>query len=177
MIEDYLIAGAYKVAKTNHTLYNSASAATLVLTGSAPSISFRLKVNLSGSDCNGTVTVNGETLIFSAAGTKITTTLLSSLPTIITSGLNCTILITCIDAGGADIKTETLTAIDTRIDVKQSGFYSTTGTWTKTDNVIYSNTSMNIGDTVRSNTTDYIIKKKDAYTDIGGTVELYSYLV
>jgi hypothetical protein len=76
----------------------------------------------------------------------------------------------------ADITSETLTAIDSRIDVKQSGFYNASGTWTKTDNVIYSNSSLNLGDTVRSNTTDYIVKKKDAYTDIGGTVEFYTYL-
>ena len=179
MIESYLTSGNYRITRSNHVLFSGASSPSLALTGDAPTIPYRLRITLSGDDCSGSVTINGaETLVFAAAGKKLTTTTLAAntLPTITTANITCNILVECIDTSGADITTENLTLIDSRIDLKQSGFYSPTGTWTKTDNVIYSNTSMSLGDVVRSNTTDYVIKKKDAYTDIGGTVEVYQYL-
>lgn len=83
----------------------------MILIVSSPPVSFRCAVTLSSvlghTDCTGTVTIGGETLTFVGAGKKTTSTLLTSLPVITTTGLDCNILITCIDSAGKDIQTET----------------------------------------------------------------------
>ena len=181
MIEDYLIPGAYKVAKGPVTLYSGISSGALTLIAAWPANGSKLAIVVSAitghTDCVGTLMINGsETITFAQASRKTSTVSLTALPTIVTANLDCNLVITVLDSGLAPVLVETLTAINTRIDVKQSGFHNASGTWTKTDNVIYSNSSMNINDVVRNGTSEYIIKKKDAYTDIGGTVEVYAYL-
>jgi hypothetical protein len=182
MIESYLTTGNYQVTKAPVSLFDGTiTGGAITLTGAWPTgRTGRCKVTISSvsghTDCAGSIVLGSETLTFTIAGTKTTTVSLTANPVASSANLDCHCHITVIDSGGADITSETLTAIDSRIDVKQSGFYNASGTWTKTDNVIYSNSSLNLGDTVRSNTTDYIVKKKDAYTDIGGTVEFYTYL-
>jgi hypothetical protein len=176
MIEDYLNQAASNVALSNHLLFSGPSASTLTLTGTKPSISFRLKINVSGADCAGSMTINSETITFVTATTKVSTTLLTALPTITTSGLNCMILITCIDSGGADIKDETLTTIATRTERYDSGYYDPQGVWTKTDTLILTTTALNIGDIVRRPLRDYTIRKAEDNPDLGGVTEFYSYL-
>jgi len=104
MIDDYLNQSAYRVVKGKHKLYDDTTAATLNLTGSLPSVPFRVAVTLSSvtghTDVAGTVTVGSETLTFTTATRKTTTTLLSALPTITTSGLNCNILVEAITSAG-----------------------------------------------------------------------------
>jgi len=181
MIEDYLTSGAYQVTKGPVTLYSGLSTGSLSLTSAWPTGGSKLAIVASATtghaDCAGIVTINGtETITFTQAGRKTSTVSLSALPAIVTANLDCNLVITVLDSGLAPISVETLTTINSRIDVKQSGFYNASGTWTKTDNIIYSNSSMNLGDVIRDGTSNYTIKKKDAYKDIGGTVELYAYL-
>lgn len=179
MIDDYLNQDAYRVTKGNHVLYSGLTAATLVLTGSLPSISFRVAVTLSSvtdhADCAGSVVIGSETLTFTAAGKKTSTVSLSALPVITTSNLDCNILVEAITTGGAPILSETLTAIKIRLEGAQSGFYNAQGVWTKTDYIIFCKTSMDIGDIVRYGTTDYKIQKKSDNPGLDGTVEFYEY--
>lgn len=181
MIEDYLAAGAYKVTKAAHCLYNAASATTLTLTGTLPSVSFRCSVRLytatGKTDCAGRVTVGSENLDFLAAGKKITTTILTALPSVTTQNLSCMIEILAIDSGGAPIETETLTAIDTRIESHSSLIPTANGLYTVVqDTQIISNTLLAVNDVVRKGTTDYIIKKADDNPDLGQESDFYTYL-
>ena len=63
-----LIDDAYMVSKGNHILYSGLSATTLVLTGSLPSVPFRVAVSLLAAtghaDVAGRVTVGSENLDF-----------------------------------------------------------------------------------------------------------------
>lgn len=116
MIYSKLVDTAYLVTRSPKSLYNALSAATLVITATAPTTNFKLSITASAvtghTDCSGTVTINGtETLTFTAAATKKTTYTLTSLPTITTAGLDCNLSITCLDTLGAPINTETFTAI------------------------------------------------------------------
>jgi len=181
MIEDYLTSGDYRVTEGPVTLYSGLSSGALTLTAAWPATGSKLSIVASvitgHADCVGTLMINGsETITFAQAGRKTSTVSLAALPTIVTANLDCNLVITVLDSGLAPILVETLTAINARIDFKQSGFYNASGAWTKTDNVIYSNSAMNLNDVIRNGTSDYVIKKKDAYTDIGGTVEVYQYL-
>ncbi|MFA5378299.1 MAG: hypothetical protein WC455_21270 [Dehalococcoidia bacterium] len=180
MIGDYLAAGAYKVAKAAVSLFDGTLTASPTI-GSWPSgITGRCKVTLSSvtshTDCAGTVTIGSETLTFTQAGTKLTTTSLTAKPIVSSSGLDCHCHITVIDTGGADVVAETLTAINTRIESYQSGFYNSQGIWTKTDSLILSDTSLSIGDIVRKGAQNHIIKKADDNPDLGQESDFYTYL-
>jgi len=182
MIEDYLIAGAYQVTKGPVTLYSGLSSGTLTLTGTWPANGSKLAIVASviagHTDCVGTLMINGsETITFTQAGRKTSTVSLTALPTIVTANLDCNLVITVLDSGLAPIMTETLTAINTMIQTVESQTEESTGVWKTVRNTcIYSNSLMNVNDVVRDGTTNYTIKKKDAFKDIGGTVELYTYL-
>lgn len=157
---------AYLVTEADHTLYNAASAATLTLTGTLPSISFRCSVRLytatGKTDCAGRVTVGSENLDFLAAGKKITTTLLTALPTITTQNLSCMIEILAIDSGGAPIETEAATATKIQFENTSSGFFTPEGVWK-----VYSGSyalckdAANVNDVLRYNAIDMPIKKVD----------------
>ena len=180
MIEDYLAAGAYKVTKAAVSLFDGTLTASPTI-GTWPSgVTGRCKATLSSvtghTDCAGTITIGSETLTFTQAATKITTVNLTAKPAVSSSGLDCHCHITVIDVGGADVIAETLTAINTRIESYQSGFYNAQGIWTKTDSMILSDTSLSIGDTVRKGTQNYIIKKADDNPDLGQESDFYTYL-
>lgn len=157
---------AYIVTKAPHSLYNAASAATLTLTGTLPSISFRCSVRLytatGKTDCAGRVTVGSENLDFLVAGKKTTTVLLSALPVVTTTNLNCMIEILAIDSGGAPIEAETATATKIQFENTSSGFFNSQGTWT-----VYSGSyalckdAAAIGDVLRYGAIDMPIKKVD----------------
>ena len=180
MISDYLAAGAYKVTKAAVSLFDGTLTAPPTIGSWPTGVTGRCKVTLSSvsghADCAGTITIGSETLTFTQASTKITTVNLSAKPTVSSSGLDCHCHITVIDAGGADVVTETLTAINTRIESYQSGFYNSQGVWTKTDSMIISDTSLSIGDTVRKGSQNYIIRKADDNPDLGQESDFYTYL-
>jgi len=182
MIEDYLNQAAYRVVSSTKELLNAVPPSIPVtLTGAAPAVAFkcRCKVAASGThtDLVGHLYINAEDLNFiSGVTTKQSTTLLTSLPVVTYLGLDCSILVECLDSGGADIKAETLTAIAIRLEKYDSGYYNASGVWTKTDTQILSQTLLSIGDKVRYGGKDYTIRKVEDNTDLGGETEFYSYL-
>ena len=157
---------AYILTYANHELYDGTAAATLALAGSLPSVSFRCKVTISAAtghaDVAGSVVVGAETLAFDAAGTKTTTTALSALPIITTSGLDCHILIEAITTGGAPIQAETATATKVQFENTASGYFNAQGQWT-----VYSGSyamcrdAATVADKLRYGGVDLPIKKVD----------------
>lgn len=157
---------AYIITYANHELYDGLSAATLTLTGSLPSVPFRVAVTISSvtghADVAGSVVVGSETLTFAAAGKKTTTTVLSALPTITTSGLDCHILIEAITTGGAPIQAETAAATKIQFENTSSGYFNSQGQWT-----VYSGSyamcrdAAAVGDKLRYGGSDLPIKKVD----------------
>lgn len=181
MIEDYLNQDAYWVTKANHILYSGLSVASPVLTGSLPSVAFRVAVTISSAnghvDCAGSVVVGSETLTFTAAGKKTTTTGLSALPVISCSGLDCSLLVEAISVGGALLQTETTTAIKIRKEAYQSGYFNAAGVWTTTRDAVYCTSLMAVGDKIRCGGQDYTILKVEDNPGLDGTSEFYTYLV
>lgn len=164
---------AYIVASAVTELYDDDSTATLTLTGTAPSVNYRLRITLSGTDCAGTVTIDGtETVTFTAAATKITTTTLTanSLPTVTTANLDCNILIECLDTGGAPIYEETTTAIKVRHEPELVTIREPAGNFTTYNGyVMVRNSTITLGDKIRINSTDYHAKRIEPQTWMDGT--------
>jgi hypothetical protein len=163
---------AYLVTKASHGLYNAASAATLTLTGSLPSVAFRCSVRLytatGKTDCTGSVIVGSEPLAFTGAGKKTTTTLLTALPVVTTSNLNCMIEIIALNSGGAEIQVETSTAIDIKFRDEAEYYSQAIGGFVKRPaQCVTDETTSQINDVIRFNGHDYPIKaihpKKDRY--------------
>jgi hypothetical protein len=181
MIEDYLNQDAYWIQKSNHIFYQGLSVASPVLTGALPSVAFRVAITLASTtghtDCAGSVVVGTETLTFSAAGKKTTTTSLSALPVISCVGLDCNILIEAISTGGAPLQLETSTATRVRKEAYQSGYFNAAGVWTTTRDAIYCKSLMAVGDKIRYGSQDYSILKVEDNPDLGGESEFYTYLV
>lgn len=169
----YFKTDAYIVASSIQVLYDDTSSATLTLTGSAPTVAYRLRITLSGADCVGTVTINGsEVLTFTAAGIKVTTTNLpaNTLPTVTTSNLRCNILIECLTTGGAPIYAETTTLIKVRHEPEFVTIREPTGTFTTYNGyVMVCNSTITLGDKIRINSTDYHAKRIEPQTWLDGT--------
>ncbi|MCK9568662.1 hypothetical protein M0R72_06955 [Candidatus Pacearchaeota archaeon] len=180
MIEDYLAAGAYKVTKAAVSLFYGVMVASPTIGAWPDGVTGRCKVTISSAightDCAGTMTIGSETLTFIQAGTKQTTVSLTATPVITSSGLDCHCHITVIDVGGADVVAETLTAINTRIEAYNSGFYNSQGVWTKTNSLILSTTELQIGDIVRKGARDYRIQNAEDNPDLGQESDFYTYL-
>lgn len=126
---------AKKITKSLVTFYDGLSAATLTLTGTWPTNGARLQVVASAAtghtDCTGRVTINGvENIDFIAAGTKNGTNSITSRPTITTSGLDCNLLISCLDSGSQPIYTSTETDLPCRIWLKRKSVQQANGVWT-----------------------------------------------
>lgn len=154
---------AHLVTKAAHSLYNAASAATLTLTGTLPSVSFRCSVRLytatGKTDCAGRVTVGSENLDFLVAGKKTTTTLLTALPVVTTANLNCVIEIIALNSGGAEILTETLTAIDIKFRDEAEYYSQAIGGFVKRPaHCTTDETSSQVNDIIRFNGMDHPIK-------------------
>jgi hypothetical protein len=155
---------AYRVDKANWKLFTGLSAATLVLNGDGlPSVSFRCAVTLSTStghtDVAGTVTVGGETLTFTVASKKVTSNLLTALPVITTSVLDCNILIEALNSAGANILKETLAAITCLWVPEQKRFQDAQGIWTLSAAIALTETACDVEDIIRYSSKDYIVKQ------------------
>lgn len=168
-ISDYLptTANAYRVTRGIWTLFNGQAIPTLVLTGTLPAVTFKCAVTVtsgtgSHTDCIGSVVVGSESLSFTYSGQKRTTTnSLSALPVCTTANLDCTVKITCIDSGGADILQETLTSIIVGVEGHTESFQDGTGAWTKTNSRMFSTTSLAENDIIRYSGKDYVVKRID----------------
>ena len=180
MIDDYLGPGAYLVTKAAVSLFDGTLTASPTIGSWPTGITGRCKVIISSvtghTDCAGTITIGSETLTFTQAGTKQTTVNLTAKPTVTSAGLDCHCHITVIDAAGADVASETLTAINTRIEAYNSGFYNSQGIWTKTNSLILSTTELRIGDIVRKGTRDYRIQNAEDNPDLSQESDFYTYL-
>ena len=176
MIEDYLNQTGYRVLRSVKKLYDDDSASTLTLIGTAPTINYRLRITLSGTDCDGTVTVNTtEALRFYAAGTKTTTTTLTAntLPAVTTANLSCNILIECIGVGGSPIYEETAKELDCRFEDTQEAFFDLVNNkWTNSSAIVYTDgDSCNVGTTFSYDGYDYNIARVKIMTDLDGAEE------
>ncbi len=166
-----LVDSASLVTKAAHSLYNSASASTLTLTGTLPTVPFRCSVRLytatGKTDCAGSVTVGSETaLSFLAAGKKTTTTLLTALPVVTTTNLNCMIEIIALDSGGAEIEDETVTSTDIKFTDEREYYSQAIGGFVKRPaQAITDDTSSQVGDVIRYGGVDYPIKAIHAKRD------------
>ncbi len=170
------------VTKANKELYDAVPASSpITLTGTAPATSFRCRATVTSTaghtDCAGSLTIGTETLTFSASGQKKTTTVsLSSLPVVSYVGLDCQITIECITVSGADIQTETLTSVQIRYEPTSKMFMSPEGSWTQSSSyAMIVNSTVNVGSTIRYNSTDYTVKQVEAFPWIDGT-EVYRIL-
>lgn len=126
---------AKKVTKAAVTFYSGLSFATLTLIGTWPTNGSKLQIVASATtghaDCAGRVTINGtENIDFLVAGTKNSTNLLTSRPTITTSGLDCNLLVSCLDSGSQPIYTSTETDLPCRIWLKRKTAQQANGVWT-----------------------------------------------
>lgn len=156
---------AYLVTKATKKLFDAVPGASpITLTGTAPTTQFkcRCKVSASGThtDLVGHLYINAEDLNFTAGvTTKQSTTLLTSIPVVTYSGLDCSVLIECVDSGGADIKAETLTAIDIKYKDETKYFSTSIGDFvTRPAHCTTDETASQVGDTIRYAGVDHIIK-------------------
>lgn len=171
---------AYKVTDAVHVLYDAASASTLTLTGTAPSVSFRCQVRLytaSGkTDCIGSVVIGAETLTFTQASKKVTSTALTSLPTITTANLNCMIEIIAIDSAGNPVEDETVTAVQIRFEPTTKSFQNSDGEWqTSSAYAMIVDPTANVDCIIRYLGVDYETAQVEAFPWLDGT-ELYRIL-
>lgn len=176
MIETYLNQDGYRVTKGTWTLYSDVSAATITLTGTLPSVSFRCRVKISSAaghtDVAGHVLINSEDLTFIAAGTKTSTILLTALPTVTTTELNCQILIEAIDSGGAPISLDTQTALDCRFQDTQKSFRLPSGEFSTSQAIAYTDdSSCAIGTLFSYGGYDYSIAQVSVMTGLDGSEE------
>lgn len=178
MIESYLTQSGYRVNSSNWELYDGVpTSSPIALTCAAPAISFRCTVKVTSvtghTDCAGSITVGTETLTFTANNQKkITTVLLSSLPTVTYSGLDCNIMIEAIDSGGAPITEETETPIDCRFQDSQKSFRDASGSWSTSQAVAYVNDSgCDIGGIFSHGGYDYQIAQVSVMAGLSGSEE------
>jgi len=163
-----------RVDKSNWQLFTGLSIASLVLNGDGlPSVSCKCAVTVSAitghADLTGTVTIGSEVLTFTSATRKTTTVLLSALPAITTSGLDCQLLIEALSSGGANIQKETLTAITCRFMNVQKSYRDALGNWTTSQaQALTADASSNVGGILRIGSTDYTIMQMESYSKLSG---------
>jgi hypothetical protein len=181
MIDAYLNQIGEKKTSALWTLYNDLSAATLVLTNTAPTVTFRCKITVSvdgaHSDVAGTVTVNAEVMTFTSATTKTTTTNLTVLPTITTANLDCKVVITCIDTGGVAIYLNTYADFVCRWEDVNVLFMNNLGAWTQSNAKVVCKEAYAVGDYLRkkNTTTEYPIKQVVVVTDLDAVEQFRKY--
>lgn len=170
---------AYRIDKIQTELYDGASAATLTLTGTAPTVSYRLKISLSGVDTTGDVTINGtETLNFSGTNPQLTKTTLdaNTLPAVTTTNLSCSILIQCIDKTGSPIYTEVETPIKIRYEI-ETRMVNVNNVYLpqRVSYAVTKDTVAKEGSVIRYNNNDFIVKNDEELPLLNGR-ELYRIL-
>ena len=165
---------AYRVDKANWQIYSGLSSGVGTLNGDGlTAVSFRCAVTISAitghADCAGSITIGSETLTFTAAGKKTTTTTLTTLPVITTSGLDCNILVEAITTGGAPIVEETAIALKTRFENTQKSYLNSQGIWSKSQAVAYvMDSSCDIGTKFSQGGYDYTVDQVRAFPDLRG---------
>jgi hypothetical protein len=158
-------------------LHNAVPISSPLTIETPPTGSFRCKATISAvtghATCAGTLTIGSETQTFVATGTKVFTIALTAKPVITYSGLDCMIVITAIDTGGADIHQTANTTIAVDWDDSQKWVPSPQGVWTQVDQTSCETDDFTakIGDTVLHGGKTYPIKNiKDGEQTLSGTV-------
>ena len=158
-------------------LHNAVPVSSPLTVETPPTGTFRCKATISAvighATCVGTLTIGSETQTFVAAGTKAFTTTLTAKPVITYSSLDCMIVITAIDTGGADIHQTANTTIAVDWDDSQKWVPSPQGVWTQVDQTSCETDDITakIGDTVLHGGKTYPIKNiKDGEQTLSGTV-------
>ncbi len=167
----------YKVTRSPWQLFQGNASATLTLTGSAPTVPFRIEasvLSISGhTDCAGKVLDGGVALApdFAASGQKRTgVNSHTTLPVVTTQGLDCQVTINAIDQQGAPIYQESVSAaIRCRWLAKQKSFQDSEGLWQiSAAEVLTQDTSLNANDTVRYGGADYVVGMVDPKAKLSG---------
>lgn len=171
---------AYLVEKAATSLFDGTMVASPTIGLWPAGVTGRCKVTISSvaghTDVAGTLTVGGETLTFSQACTKLTTVNLTAKPTVTSSGLDCHCHITVIDTGGADVMTETLTALKVRYEPTLATVKDPTGNFTTYNGYfMVRNSSIALGDIIRYNSVNYEMKRIEPLMMLNGR-ELYRIL-
>ena len=168
----------FRVDRANWKLFTGLSIASLVLNGDGlPAVPFKCAVTASAitghADLTGTVTIGSEVLTFTSATRKTTTILLSALPAISTSGLDCQLVIEVLSSGGANIQKETLTAITCLWVPEQKRFQDALGAWTLSNAIALTKTACNVDDIIRYAGSDYTIKQVTGGNRVMGVTAPY----
>jgi hypothetical protein len=127
---------AIRVDRANWKIFTGLSSALPSLTSGdgLPTVPFKCAVTLSvatgHADVNGSITIGSEVISFTSATRKTSTTLLTALPTISQSGLDCQILIEALSSGGVNIQKENLTSILIGFKATQKTYMDSTGAFT-----------------------------------------------
>lgn len=176
MLESYLNQSGYRVNRGTHELFDGVPTSSPLTLHAAPNTSFRCRVTLSSvtghTDCIGSVSIGSETLTFIQAGTKQTTVLLSALPVTTYANLDCNILITAIDSGGAPIASDTQTALDCRFQDTQKSFRLPSGEFSQSQAIAYTDdSSCVIGTLFSYGGYDYSIAQVSVMTGLDGIEE------
>ena len=183
---DWFSANFYLITKTLWTLHDAVPTSnTLTPIDVAPTGTFRCIVTIAAvaghTTVAGHVYINAEDLNFLVAGSKISTTNLTSLPTITkSSGLDCKVTITCIDSGGAPIYKTSNTTIACMWEDAGKGYWNSSAIWTLPLATIYTASALpQVNSSIKydkANPTDpsngqtYIIKYIESTVDEDGNV-------
>lgn len=170
---------AYRVERANWVIFDGlASVLPSLASGDGlPAVVFKCAVTVSAvtghTDVAGSVTIGSETSTFVAATRKTTTILLTALPVVSASGLDCNILIEALSAGGANIIKETAIICKTRFQDSQKAFQNPAGVWTQSQAIAdTTDPETGIGDIFSYNSYDYQVAQVASYTNLAG-VETY----
>jgi hypothetical protein len=127
---------ASRVTRTNWKIFTGLPSALPALTSGdgLPTVAFKCAVTLAvvtgHADVAGSVVVGAETIVFNSATRKTTTALLTALPIISATDLDCNILVEALTVGGANIQKETLTSILIGFKATQKTYMDSAGNFT-----------------------------------------------
>jgi hypothetical protein len=131
---------AKRVARAPVVLFSGTSTSTLTLAAAWPLTGSKLSIvasSVSGhTDCAGHIIINSEDIEFKQAGTKTSTTALTALPTITTTGLDCRLEISVRDSGLAPVIAETETDLPCKIESRTKWLPSPQGGWTSIQSTV-----------------------------------------
>lgn len=168
---------AYVVEKAISELYDGIpTSSPLTISATPPTVTYRCRVTLAAStthaDCAGTITVGSDTLTFTAAGTKICTTQIAAntKPTVTYSGLDCNILIECLDTAGNPIQAETTTAIKVKYEPELVTVREPSGNFTTYNGYFMTrDASTTLKSVIRYNSTNYNLKRIEPLSWLDGS--------
>jgi hypothetical protein len=169
---------AYVVEKAVLELYDGVpSASPLTISATPPTVAYRCRVTVTSAtghtDCAGSITIAGEAITFATSGQKkigTVTIAANTKPTITYSGLDCNILIECLDVAGQEIKVETTTAIKVRCEPEMVTIRNPDGSFTIYNGYFMTrDATTDLGSIIRYNSTDYTLKRIEPLSWVDGT--------